>query len=474
MNMKVKFDFNSIKFRLWLYFLTIAIVILVLIWFLQVFLLNNSYENMKIKQVSSIAAEIKASYLSNDEYFTQKIQQLSVANDYYAIMQKHDSLLLFYPGADSTAPINQYAMHIPDIQEKLMLYGPNSTASIEFNVGMADYSTLGYGIVIDSTEGEEIYLYIFSPLYPVNSTVQILKDQLSIVTIVAFLLAFLLAFIFSIRISKPIKGMTVEAKKLSEGNFNVEFVGKSYSEVNRLADTLNTSAYEMASSDKRQKDLIANVSHDLKTPITMIRSYAEMIRDLSGDNPEKRNAHLKVIIDESDRMANLVSDMTSISKLRSDDVELNLKNFDLVSCTASIIGSYDLFIEQHGYSFKFSSPKEALCLGDEGKIKQVITNLIDNAVKYCGEDKEVSIKIQKSGKSFRLEVSDHGPGISKEDLPHVWDRYYKASANYVRPTEGSGLGLSIVKEILILHGANYGVNSEIGKGSTFWFELNIE
>ena len=112
-----------------------------------------------------------------------------------------------------------------------------------------------------------------------------------------------------------------------------------------------------------------------------------------------------------------------------------------------------------------------MCLGDEEKIKQVITNLIDNAVKYGGEDKEVLIKIQKAGKSFRFEVSDHGPGISKEDLPHVWDRYYKASANYVRPAEGSGLGLSIVKEILTLHGANYGVDSEIGKGSTFWFEL---
>lgn len=471
MSTKVKFDFNSIKFRLWLYFLAVAVVILALIWFLQVFLLNNSYENMKIKQVSGIATEIKAAYQANDEYLTQKIQQLSVTNDYYAIMQKNNSLLLFTPGADSTAPINQYAMHIPEIQEKLLLGGNNSTASIQFTTGMADYSTLGYGIIIDSTEGEEVLLYIFSPLYPVNSTVQILKSQLSIVTIVALLLAFLLAFLFSRRISKPIKGMTNEAKKLSEGNYNVKFVGKSYSEVNRLADTLNTSAYEMASADKRQKDLIANVSHDLKTPLTMIRSYAEMIRDLSGENPEKRNAHLKVIIDESDRMANLVSDMTSISKLRANDIEINEKSFDLVSCTASIIGSYDLFIEQHGYNFKFSSPKEALCLGDEEKIKQVITNLIDNAVKYGGEDKEVLIKIQKAGKSFRFEVSDHGPGISKEDLPHVWDRYYKASANYVRPTEGSGLGLSIVKEILTLHGANYGVDSEIGKGSTFWFEL---
>ena len=471
MSTKVKFDFNSIKFRLWLYFLAVAIVILALIWFLQVFLLNNSYENMKIKQVSSIANEIKISYLADDEFLTQKIQQLSVANDYYAIMQKHNSLLLFAPGADSTAPVNQYAMHIPQIQEILLTGGHSGTASIQFNTGLEDYNTLGYGIIIDPTPEDEIFLYIFSPLYPVSSTVQILKNQLSIVTVVALLLAFLLALIFSNRISKPIKGMTSEAKKLSSGDYNVHFVGKSYSEVNRLADTLNTSAYEMASSDRRQKDLIANVSHDLKTPLTMIRSYAEMIRDLSGNNPEKRNSHLKVIIDESDRMANLVNDMTTVSKLRTNDIKLSEEDFDLVSATKSILNSFDVFKEQEGYSFKFFSPKEAMCYGDEEKIKQVIANLVGNAVKYCGEDKIVIVKIIKSGKIFRLEVSDHGPGISKEDLPHVWDRYYKASTNYVRPTEGSGLGLSIVKEILTLHHVDYGVTSEVGKGTTFWFEL---
>ena len=94
-------------------------------------------------------------------------------------------------------------------------------------------------------------------------------------------------------------------------------------------------------------------------------------------------------------------------------------------------------------------------------------------VKYCGEDKVILVTIRKIGKVFRLEVSDHGPGIKPEELPHVWDRYYKTSTNYVRETTGTGLGLSIVKEILTLHGANYGVESKVGKGSTFWFELEV-
>ena len=111
---------------------------------------------------------------------------------------------------------------------------------------------------------------------------------------------------------------------------------------------------------------------------------------------------------------------------------------------------------------------------DQERIKQVISNLVSNAIKYCGEDKLIFVNVKRTGKVCRLEVSDHGPGIAPEELPHVWDRYYKTSTNYVRETEGTGLGLSIVKEILTLHYVNYGVNSRVGKGTTFWFELPSE
>ena len=130
-----------------------------------------------------------------------------------------------------------------------------------------------------------MYLYIFSPLYPVNSTVDILKNQLFYVTIITLFGAFSLAIYFANRISRPIKSITTTAKEMGRGNYDVKFRGNSYSEINNLAETLNTAAYELGNADARQKDLIANVSHDLKTPLTMIRSYAEMIRDLSGECP---------------------------------------------------------------------------------------------------------------------------------------------------------------------------------------------
>lgn len=291
------------------------------------------------------------------------------------------------------------------------------------------------------------------------------------VTVVTLAFALILAIYFANRIAQPIKAITNTAKEMGKGTYDVKFEADSYSEINNLADTLNTAAYELGMADNRLKDLIANVSHDLKTPLTMIRSYAEMIRDLSGDIPEKREAHLQVIMDESERLNQIVSDMATISAMQTHKTILERGIFDFISATSSILSSYDILSEQEGYKFTFNSPKEAYVYGDKNRIKQVMSNLINNAVKYCGNDKEIIVNIRKTGKKYRFEVSDHGPGISQEELPHVWDRYYKTSTNYVRPTEGSGLGLSIVKEILTLHHTNYGVTSKLGKGTTFWFEL---
>ena len=124
-------------------------------------------------------------------------------------------------------------------------------------------------------------------------------------------------------------------------------------------------------ADTRQKDLVANVSHDMKTPLTMIRSYAEMIRDLSGDNPEKRNAHLQVIIDESQRMSQLVSDMTSISAMNTNKIVLEKEIFDISTVAASILASYEVLQEQEGYNFVFNTPKECLVYADKKRIEKI-------------------------------------------------------------------------------------------------------
>ena len=473
MSTKINFDSKSIKFRLWIYFAALGLGVVLLIWFLQIFFLNNYYEHMKISEVNRIATSICHAYERQDKNLTADIQQLSVSNDFYVMMESNGQVLLFMPESDSILPVYQYKDQLPKLKKMLSASKSSGAVSFKISSGVDKYSTLAYARYLRKAEDNEVYLYIFSPLYPVSSTVDILKDQLFYVTLITLIGAFSLAIYFANRISKPIKDITTTAKDMGRGNYNVKFVGNSYSEINNLAAALNTATYELGNADARHKDLIANVSHDLKTPLTMIRSYAEMIRDLSGDNPKKRNTHLQVIIDESERMSHLVSDMATISAMQTKKIVLEKASFDLSAVSASILASYDIYQEQDGYDFVFNAPKDCIVFADKDRITQVISNLTNNAVKYCGEDKYIALTIRKIGRKYRLEVSDHGPGIKPEELPHVWERYYKTSTNYVRETSGTGLGLSIVKEILMLHNANYGVESKVGKGSTFWFELDM-
>ena len=222
-----------------------------------------------------------------------------------------------------------------------------------------------------------------------------------------------------------------------------------------------------------QRDLIANVSHDLRTPLTMVKSYAEMIRDLSGDNPEKRNTHLQVIIDEADRLNTLVNDILTLSDVQAGTLELRIERFSIKDLVASVIQTYEVLKTNEGYKIQFNCRQDIDVVGDSARIKQVINNLLSNAIKYCGSDKKIFINVKKWGKRVHIEIVDHGQGIKPDELPYIWERYYKSSTHHVRATKGSGIGLSMVKGILTAHNARFGVESKVGRGTTFWFELEV-
>ena len=193
-------------------------------------------------------------------------------------------------------------------------------------------------------------------------------------------------------IASPIIKITNSAKKLAKGNYTVEFDGDEYNEVYQLSQTLSYASKEISRVDKLQRDLIANVSHDLRTPLTMLKAYAEMIRDLSGDNPVKRSEHLNIIINETDRLAELVTDMLDITKIESGELSLSYTVFGIRSKLEDIISRYKGISEYMGYNIHFEPDEEIEVCCDAVKIEQVVTNLINNAINYTGEDKNVYVQ----------------------------------------------------------------------------------
>lgn len=463
-----RLDLKSIKFKLWAYFISFAALLMIVLWFLQIFFLNNYYQAMKISDTNRLASVIISQY--GQENFIDTIKNISLTNDLYIHIETSDGTIVFSPADSMINKPYGYLQEMALVKEKL-LESDSYNYSVIVPDSRTNTNTLAYASYLHREGGSTIILYMFSPLYPVNSTVEILKDQLTYVTIISLVLTFIISFYLSNRISKPIRRITDSARELSVGNYGTSFQGGHYSEISNLADTLNHTSRELEKSSRLQKDLIANVSHDLRTPLTMVKSYAEMIRDLSGDNPEKRSEHLQVIIEEADRLNQLVDDMLTLSKMQSGVLPLEKSEFDLIEAVTGLIQSYNLLMEKEQYRILLDAPPALKISGDRAKILQVLSNLINNAVKYCGEDKEIQVKVTDTPSRYRVQITDHGMGIPEDELDYIWDRYYKASTNHVRATTGSGLGLSIVKEILSLHKADFGVESILGKGSTFWFEV---
>lgn len=310
---------------------------------------------------------------------------------------------------------------------------------------------------------------INAQLTPVNATIETIKTQFIIIAAILTLIALAMAYYLSRKIARPIISISKEAKTLAKGRYDVSFSGKGYLEIEELNDTLNYASRELSKVENLRRELIANMSHDLRTPLTMISGYGEVMRDIPGENTPE---NVQIIIDETKRLTNLVNDMLDLSKLQAGVQELQGAKLNLSEEIRGIIARYGKLL-QEDYDIRFDYTEDVCVYGDVIKLDQVIYNLINNAINYSGEDHQIIVRQMLEQKKVRIEIIDHGPGIEKEQLPYIWERYYKVDKTHVRSKVGSGLGLSIVRAVLELHKAEYGVISEEGKGSTFWFALPI-
>ena len=425
---------------------------------------------MKIYENEKVVKNIEVEYQKNqpEQALFSSLDKITANDDLYVQIEHKDKSVYV-----SNINIDFYTSELDKINYTLEeLSASERSVSKVLTDTETNQETWIYSSYMDAAH--DTILYVVAPLYPVASTVNILKSQLIYISFILLLLTFVLVIYVSKKIANPITDITRAASKLSAGDYGITFkTDSSYSEINELADALNKTSYELERSSMLQRDLIANVSHDLRTPLTMVKSYAEMIRDLSGDNPEKRNTHLQVIIDEADRLNTLVNDILTLSDVQAGTLELHIEKFNIKELVSSSIQTYEVLKTNESYKFLFNCRQDIDVIGDSARIKQVINNLLSNAIKYCGNDKKIFINIKKWGKRAHIEIVDHGQGIKPDELPYIWERYYKSSTHHVRATKGSGIGLSMVKGILTAHNARFGVESKVGRGTTFWFELEV-
>ena len=229
---------------------------------------------------------------------------------------------------------------------------------------------------------------------------------------------------------------------------------------------------EQAALQARNEELRANllrtISHDLRTPLTLIKGYAETVRDITGDDKAHRDEQMNIIVDEADRLTALVSSVMELSKVTSGAEKCEKVHFDMGQLCDEVSERYDAVCAQNGWQLKLELPEEELPVyADPNMMQRALHNLLGNAMHHIGEDGLFFLRAFKCPEGVRVEVEDHGPGISAEDLPYIFDRYYRSRSDAGK--QGTGLGLSITKAIFQQHGFRFGVHSTVGKGTVFWF-----
>lgn len=450
---------NSLNQKIWKYFLIFSLFILSFLWFFQVIFFNKYYEITKIQDTKTVAKKIKNNQSSN--YLASIINKNSLEKEVCVEIVDSGGITLYRSAFRGKGCLQGQSY------KALFITSGKSEGTYEIINQEYDTNSLVSALKLDNGT----FAFVNTSLDPIESTVVILKNQLLVITIITILLAFTISYFISIHISKPIENISNEAKHLAKGNFNIDFAENDILEINELAKTLNYTKNELIKTDELRRDLMANVSHDLKTPLTMIKAYAEMSTDLHSHNKEKQKEDMEIIINETNRLTTLVNDILILSKMQSDIEELNIESFDLVEQTNNILKSYSYLKELENYNFIFKHNKKKIILkADKKKIEQAIYNLINNAINYTGDDNKIYITITDKNNIIRVEIKDTGKGIKKEDLPYIWDKYYKNKKKHKRNLIGTGLGLSIVKNILEKHNFNYGVTTKENKGTSFYFE----
>lgn len=465
-----------LKWNIFIILAGLVAIILALLWIFEFCFLDDFYRFAKERR-QHYAVE-QALKVVDKEDVKQELNAICLKEGVCLLVLKKDGTKLKAAGSVVCTVFQQSADSLNDLANRAAEAGGKLTE--QFSLKELGMEFLG------EEENKKIYslLYAFVPegdtdvalvvaetaLIPQNSAFTTILLQLTMASVGVIILAGITTLVMSQMIAKPIEKLNATAKDLAKGKTDLHFEAEGYREIEELRDTLNYASKEISEAEHYRKELLANVSHDLRTPLTLIKGYGEMMRDFPG---ETTSENLQAIIDETERLTGLVNDLLEVGKLWQGAANFEFERMNLNRLTREIVNRIGTMLKGKA-KLNLEESEDFDVVADEKKIEQVIYNLISNAVNYIGEDATVTVRILRHEQNVRLEVVDRGEGIDVSILPHIWDRYYKSEKAHKRAVLGTGLGLSIVKSVISMHpGGVYGVETTRGKGSNFYFELPI-
>ena len=488
----------GIRGQLMWFLCCICLFLLGLFWFLSTQLLEPLYtrhiESQLTSQAESIASELDRALADGQDLSSWSFGHLYVNAQFFdrlaSQLYASGSLNSFCVDISDTTLRTIYKIENQsycNLHETLLSDSSNNDMIVSTAVAMRKKcrTTGGFSQTLNpprlsgsaqllvgrNTSGGEYTVLVTTSLVHVAEAGKVLSTVLPMTAALIFIMALSAAWLFSAWFTKPLRQLSTAARQMALGNYAVHVDSRRRDELGDLARDFNYMAAEIQNAAQMQRDLLANVSHDLRTPLTLIKGYAETVRDITGDDKAHRDEQMNIIVDETDRLTALVSSVMELSKVTSGADKCQRVHFDMGQLCDEVSERYDAICAQNGWQLQLDLPEEELLVyADPEMMQRALHNLLGNAMHHIGKDGIFILRAQRCTEGVRVEVEDHGPGISADDLPHIFDRYYRSRSDSGK--QGTGLGLSITKAIFQQHGFRFGVQSAIGLGTTFWFVMN--
>lgn len=468
---------KSILSKLWLGITILVIIMIMLIWSFQIFFLNTFYIRERINVLreegtqlaTSITEKLNDKRLVSEEVKDELDSYVSSYGEEIVVISNNDKILYSSRNAKNPQLRIKSLSRTNDFKESI------SSGEIYIKRRKVELQNSTYIIVgVPLSYNDRIVgaIVLSSPIQTIKEAITILRRQLSIITLLSVAIGTILALLLAKVFTKPIFEINKTAIKISKGNFSAKVDIDSKDEFGALANTINNLSTQMGQTEKFRREFIANTSHELKTPISLIRAYAELIEENVDEDKEKRNEYLDIIVSESERLNNMVEDMLYLSKMEAGYNEPKFEEFNIIDTIKSVSNKLSPIAEENSIilSHNFDS-EEIFITADEDKMQHVFLNLVNNAIIHSSSNTTVLIKVKETINYVTVEVIDNGVGIPEEDLPHIWDRFYKVDKSRKRSNNGTGLGMAIVKNILDTHNFKYGIKSKVNKGTNIWIEI---
>jgi len=458
----------SLRWQLLIILLAFVMALIGLIYFVQTNFLEDFYKAHKMNAIESVARSV-AEMIGEDD-ITDSIEHISMSNE-VCVRVVSNVEEYCYTGACTLRGIDY-----PTINK--IAAETAETADQEKMFDNFHYQRPREGRPEDvyifakmiTYNNEKVMVLVSSGITPLDATISTIKSQYFLITGIIVAMTIVLAMILSRFIVKLIKDINAESKNLAKGAYDGSLIKTGSKEFAELNDTLMAANEDINKAETAKKELLGNVTHDLRTPLTMIVGYGEMIRDLPEENTEE---NINVIIDEAKRLSTLVDDLIDISKAERIETELHKERTSLNSLLNEVYHQYEKHCEVQGIDLKLDVKEDVETDIDVHRIKQVLYNFVNNALNYNNKEyKEIIIGTEKlNDKTYRVYVYDNGEGIEEKDINNIWDRYYKVDKEHKRHHIGSGIGLSVARSLLEAHGMNYGVESEKDNYTKFYFDV---